>query len=41
MVKLNQFAAFKHFDFWQCVDTKRDIENLSKIKKKKILPWLK
>jgi len=41
MVKLKQLSAFKHFDFWQCIDTKRDIETFSKINKKKILPWLK
>lgn len=41
MVSLKQLAAYKHFDFWQCIDTKRDIENLSKIKKKNFLPWLR
>ena len=23
-------AAYKHTDFWQCVDTKRDLEKLKK-----------
>ena len=29
--KKKQLAAFKHFNFWQCMDTKRDKENLEKI----------
>ena len=28
--KKNELAAFKHFGFWQCMDTKRDIETLEK-----------
>ena len=26
-----QLAAFKHYGFWQCMDTKRDHENLEKL----------
>ena len=33
--KLNQLKAFKHYGFWQCMDTKRDKERLEKIIKKK------
>ncbi len=33
--KKKQLLAFKHNDFWQCVDTKRDKEILEKILKKK------
>ena len=35
MVKKNQLIAFKHNNFWQCLDTKRDLINLSAILKKK------
>ena len=33
--KLNQLKAFKHYGFWQCMDTKRDKERLEQIIKKK------
>ena len=38
VTKKKQLKAFKHNGFWQCVDTKRDIDKLSKIlsSKKKI-----
>ena len=26
--KINNLCAFKHTGFWQCVDTKRDLEKL-------------
>ena len=29
--KLNNLVAYKHNDFWQCVDTKRDLDKLKKI----------
>ena len=29
--KKKQLAAFKHYDFWQCMDTKRDKDYLEKI----------
>ena len=32
--KKNELVAFKHYKFWQCVDTKRDKEILEKILKK-------
>ena len=30
-----QLVAFKHEGFWQCMDTKRDKDNLNKILKRK------
>ena len=30
MCKLNNLIAYKHNDFWQCVDTKRDLDKLKK-----------
>lgn len=38
-VKSGKVKAFKHQDFWQCIDTKRDLESVEKIlkKNKKIL----
>ena len=34
LTKKNQLVAFKHYDFWQCMDTKRDRDNLNIILKK-------
>jgi len=34
LTKKNQLVAFKHDDFWQCMDTKRDMDNLNIILKK-------
>ena len=31
MCKSNNLVAYKHNDFWQCVDTKRDLDKLKKI----------
>jgi len=35
LTKKNQLNAFKHHDFWQCMDTKRDKDNLDIILKKR------
>tara|TARA_B100000123_G_C25713152_1_gene420877 strand:- start:508 stop:1200 length:693 start_codon:yes stop_codon:yes gene_type:complete len=35
LCKKKQLSAFKHSGFWQCMDTKRDKENLEKILKKR------
>ena len=35
--KKKQLAAYKHFSFWKCMDTKRDKDVLESIYKKKIL----
>lgn len=40
LVKLKQLVAFKHKDFWQCVDTRRDIESLEILYKKNNFTWL-
>ena len=32
--KNNELLAYKHYDFWQCMDTKRDMDNLNIILKK-------
>ena len=37
LCKKKQLSAFKHYGFWQCMDTKRDKENLEKILKKRKL----
>ena len=35
VAKKNQLLAFKHYGFWQCMDTKRDKDYLEKVLKKK------
>ena len=35
-----KLVAFKHKNFWQCMDTRRDQELLEKLWKKKKLKWL-
>ena len=35
--KLKQLSAYKHFGFWQCIDTKRDKDRVEKILKNKII----
>tara|TARA_Y100000310_G_scaffold31493_1_gene29873 strand:+ start:3619 stop:4311 length:693 start_codon:yes stop_codon:yes gene_type:complete len=35
VTKKKQLAAFRHEGFWQCMDTKRDKDNLNKILKRK------
>ena len=32
--------AFKHYGFWQCMDTMRDKKILNKLLKEKKAPWL-
>ena len=39
MVKKNKFNAFKHRDFWQCMDTMREKKILNELWKKKRAPW--
>ena len=31
LCRKNQLSAFKHHGFWQCMDTKRDKDNLEEI----------
>ena len=40
-VELNQLIAFKHENFWQCMDTKRDKDILEEMWISKNIPWLK
>ena len=35
LAKSKQLMAFKHEGFWQCMDTKRDKDNLTEILKKR------
>ena len=30
-IRNKNLVAYRHSDFWQCVDTKRDYENLIKV----------
>ena len=39
-VKEKELFAYKHEDFWQCMDTKRDMKNLEEIYSKGA-PWLR
>ena len=41
VAKKRQLLAYKHKDFWHCVDTKRDKDNLEKILKTKIVKFEK
>ena len=41
VAKLGQLMAFKHEGFWQCMDTKRDLDYLNSILKSGQSPWLK
>ena len=40
-VGLNELYAFKHYDFWQCMDTKRDKDRLEEIFANKNAPWVR
>ena len=39
LVSMGELKAFKHYGFWQCMDTLRDKENLNKIIKSGKIPW--
>ena len=39
LATLGKLKAFKHFGFWQCMDTLRDKENLEKYWKEGKAPW--
>ena len=36
-----ELSAFKHYGFWQCMDTKRDRDSLNEMIKKDNAPWMK
>jgi len=40
IVKKKELKAFKHYGFWQCMDTPRDKEYLKNLLNKKIAPWI-
>ncbi len=35
LTKINQLSVYKHKGFWQCMDTKRDKDKLTKLLKEK------
>ena len=37
--KMGELMAFQHQGFWQCMDTKRDRDNLDKLAKSENPPW--
>jgi glucose-1-phosphate cytidylyltransferase len=39
-IKANQMIAYKHNSFWQCIDTKKDLEALKKYMVNNQTPWL-
>ena len=39
LVKNKQIVAYKHHGYWQCVDTRRDLENINQEYDDNILPW--
>jgi glucose-1-phosphate cytidylyltransferase len=41
IVKENQLKAYKHFDFWQCMDNVRERDYLNKLIETKKAPWIK
>lgn len=40
LTQKKELMAFKHFGFWQCMDTMRDKKTLNKLLKEKKAPWL-
>lgn len=40
LAKINQLSAYKHLGFWQCMDTRRDRDQLIKLLNKNKYPWL-
>ena len=41
LTESNQLMAYKHYDFWQCMDTMRDKNILKNMWSKKKAPWTK
>lgn len=39
LVKEGELASYKHYDFWQCMDTMRDKEKLEKLWENGQAPW--
>ena len=40
LVNKSEINAFKHEGFWNCIDTRRDLDNLNSFKHSNY-PWLK
>jgi glucose-1-phosphate cytidylyltransferase len=40
VAKLRRFGAYKHRGFWQCMDTKRDLDKLNQLVNLKKIYWL-
>ena len=40
LTKLNQLMDYKHYGFWQCMDTMRDKNILKKMWREKKAPWV-
>ena len=41
IVKINELKAFKHDDFWQCMDNVRERDFLNKLSLNGEAPWIK
>ena len=41
LAKEGQLMAYKHEGFWQCMDTKREMEKLESMIQNKVAPWIK
>lgn len=41
LAKEGELAAYKHDGFWQCMDTKREMERLENMIQNKAAPWMK
>ena len=39
LAEKNELMSYKHEGFWQCMDTKREMEMLEKMLKKGTAPW--
>ena len=39
-VTMNEMFAYKHYDFWHCMDTKRDKDRLEDIYYSGKVPWI-
>jgi glucose-1-phosphate cytidylyltransferase len=39
LVKNHNISAFKHYGFWQCMDTLRDREKLEELVRQEVAPW--
>ena len=37
--QMGELIAFRHNDFWQCMDTKRDLDNLEEFWRTGKAPW--